>query len=631
MNILKLTATFGCLKNETLDLRPGLNIIEAPNEAGKSTWCAFIRAMLYGLNVSERDRAGRLSEKTRYRPWDGTDPEGSMDITCRLGEITLQRTALGRVPMRALTAVHTGTGIPVDGLTAEHAGETLTGVPAAIFDRSAYIAQGGIPVSGAPELERRIAALVTSGDETVSYTEAEARLRAWLRARQHNKSGRIPAAESELAAIAGTLAAVEAAHERASALRRERDTLAQRAARLTAELDQAAGQDGADTEARLRSFRARGQAHLAEARAERDAAELAAQGSPIHGHDPVALTARVDAAAAEARGRSVPGPVWPIGAALLILLALAAIFFPGIIRIVAAGVLVLLLLGIIYWTHLAKRTRAALRDLLRPFGVPDAAALRRLADDYMETVRILRETEAACRRLAEEAQRADTLIETLPGRGTPRSEAAKALEETLGDTEAALREAETRYALHMGEARGLGDPLVLGSQRDALERELAALRAQYDAIALALEELSRAHTEIQTRVAPVLTKTAAGILRRLTEGRHEQLAFTADFEAGVKYQDDMIYRSTLALSSGAADQVYFALRLAVCALLLGGEDPCPLILDDALLHFDGGRARRALDYLLELAETRQVLLFTCHDRERRYLSARPDVNIVRLL
>ena len=34
MQIKRLAATFGRLENETLDLEPGLNVIEAPNEAG---------------------------------------------------------------------------------------------------------------------------------------------------------------------------------------------------------------------------------------------------------------------------------------------------------------------------------------------------------------------------------------------------------------------------------------------------------------------------------------------------------------------------------------------------------------------------------------------------------------------
>ena len=57
MKINKLTASFGKLQNETLRFHEGLNIIYAPNESGKSTWCAFIRAMLYGVDSAERSRA----------------------------------------------------------------------------------------------------------------------------------------------------------------------------------------------------------------------------------------------------------------------------------------------------------------------------------------------------------------------------------------------------------------------------------------------------------------------------------------------------------------------------------------------------------------------------------------------
>ena len=68
MRINKATASFGKLENESLSFHPGLNIIYAPNESGKSTWCAFIRAMLYGVDSSERSRAGYLPDKLRYAP-----------------------------------------------------------------------------------------------------------------------------------------------------------------------------------------------------------------------------------------------------------------------------------------------------------------------------------------------------------------------------------------------------------------------------------------------------------------------------------------------------------------------------------------------------------------------------------
>ena len=45
MKIIRMKATFGGLDHRELELKEGLNIIEAPNEGGKSTWSAFLRAM----------------------------------------------------------------------------------------------------------------------------------------------------------------------------------------------------------------------------------------------------------------------------------------------------------------------------------------------------------------------------------------------------------------------------------------------------------------------------------------------------------------------------------------------------------------------------------------------------------
>ena len=43
-------------------------------------------------------------------------------------------------------------------------------------------------------------------------------------------------------------------------------------------------------------------------------------------------------------------------------------------------------------------------------------------------------------------------------------------------------------------------------------------------------------------------------------------------------------------------------------------------LDDALVNFDDQRMAAALDYLLETAQRRLILLFTCQRREGDYLN-----------
>ena len=88
--------------------------------------------------------------------------------------------------------------------------------------------------------------------------------------------------------------------------------------------------------------------------------------------------------------------------------------------------------------------------------------------------------------------------------------------------------------------------------------------------------------------------------------------------------------NTACVSQGTAEQVYLAVRLAVCRLALPAEDPAPLVLDDALDAFDDSRMALALEVLRELAEERQILLFTCHSREAQCLKGAEDIKVLSL-
>ena len=96
MKIHRMRATFGKLEHETLTLEPGLNVIQAPNEWGKSTWCAFLCAMLYGLDTRAKSTRGTLADKERYAPWSGSPMEGRLEVEWQGRDITIERRTRGR-------------------------------------------------------------------------------------------------------------------------------------------------------------------------------------------------------------------------------------------------------------------------------------------------------------------------------------------------------------------------------------------------------------------------------------------------------------------------------------------------------------------------------------------------------
>ena len=119
MILLKLRASFGKL-HEELVLHEGMNLLCLPNEAGKSTWSAFVLSMLYGIDTAERASAANqgLPAKERYKPWDGTPMSGSIDLLWEGRAVTIERTS-GRVPLGNFRAYETRSGTPIPELTAE--------------------------------------------------------------------------------------------------------------------------------------------------------------------------------------------------------------------------------------------------------------------------------------------------------------------------------------------------------------------------------------------------------------------------------------------------------------------------------------------------------------------------------
>ena len=114
MKIKSMTATFGKLNSARLTPGPGLTLIHAPNEGGKSTWCAFWRAMLYGIDTRDRDKKGYLADKNRYQPWSGAPMAGELEVEWQGRDITIRRGPRGNTPFGAFSAVYTGTEEPVD-------------------------------------------------------------------------------------------------------------------------------------------------------------------------------------------------------------------------------------------------------------------------------------------------------------------------------------------------------------------------------------------------------------------------------------------------------------------------------------------------------------------------------------
>lgn len=716
MHIKELNATFGRLENETLSLSPGLNVIQAPNESGKSTWTTFLRIMLYGLNT--RDRSPN-AEKRRFMPWSGSAMQGRMELVTGDTALTIiRRTQRPTSPMGAFSAVYSGTATPADNLTATSCGEQLLGVPQEIFERSAFIRQTGMAVGHSAALEQRIAALISTGEEDTSYTDAADRLRKQLNARQSNRTtGQIPQLEQRIAAAQQTLEELSEMDDALQAdlrsqqglQQRQQDILHQLELHKTADWAQAAAQAN---DARDSFYRARQQADSLEAQTAAlppketlealrgeltalqalrqtaaDAAEQAEQAAaaaeqaeaPLAAHPLARMTPDE---AIKPPAPASPRPSIPMTGLLLSLLAGAglagSLFYlirsiPLTVGCGTALALVLLLIAVILplrhrqklWAQQqADAAAQRQKDAAAYTTLYEAAAHAREAaqaaassaeqldrscqDRLAQLLTSIHDFAPAAENTADAEQALDSAFAQLTQLERARQSAESArirfelveqhatdeaipaiqrplmsrqqLESILFDIQRKLTELQRQIHTNQGRIQAVADPRQLRAQLELLRQKRDQLQLEYEAIELASQVLSQVNTSLQNRFSPALGEKSAKIFTKLTKGKYNKVVLSKDMIPSAQESGQMLPHEAALLSQGTADQLYLAVRLAICQLVLPAKDPAPILLDDALVTFDDDRMAAALDYLTELAKDRQILLFTCQHRELDYLS-----------
>ena len=267
MKIYSMTATFGKLAHETLTLTPGLNIIEAPNEWGKSTWCAFLVNMLYGIDTKARSGGSVLPDKERYAPWSGAPMAGRIDLNWNGRNITIERRTKGRLIFGEFQAYETDTGLEISELNGANCGQMLLGVERSVFVRAGFLKLTDLPVTQDEALRRRLNNLVTTGDESGAGDKLAETLKKLKNACRYNKSGLLPQAESERDLLRSQLDDLYDLQKKVEDTRTQQAVLEDRIAALenhSAALKYAASLENASrTEAAL-STRAQAQKLLAE-------------------------------------------------------------------------------------------------------------------------------------------------------------------------------------------------------------------------------------------------------------------------------------------------------------------------------------------------------------------------------
>jgi DNA repair exonuclease SbcCD ATPase subunit len=541
---------FGPFVGETLVLAPGLTVSWGPNEAGKSSWHG---ALYFGL-CGRRRGSGQPNRderdlRARHEPWDG----GSWEVgaTLRLEDgrwIELRHELRGLVNCYAIDLGLGGRDCSNEIIVGN---DTPDGARWLGLDRRTFLA----------------VACVRQGD-LVAVRQSGHLIQ------DHLQRGAATGGADETAAMA---------LDRIDQFRKEQIGASHRAAigplrRATVQVDRARAALR-DAEAEHAAY-CRLQAGLLEleeaeagARAVFQRTELAR--SKVEASPPSRL---LEAQAEEIRERVEQASNRRVSQRML-LAALLAILFGGTIVLLgpapgqqAIGVALVLIGCGLAVLGMTRRDAGAVAGLLDELRGAEAA----VSADREARIRATHEAQTSALRTYEVAMRTSA---------EARAQLAERRRGLLSVTEA-----EERLAV--------------------AEAELARVERLDRTLELTRGFLTRAQDRVHRSVAPLLAKQVSSWLPRVTNGRYvEALVDPATLAVGVRGPGGP-WREAALLSHGTAEQVYLLLRVALADQLTRDGEVCPLVLDDPTTHFDAARTETVLDVLLQIAESRQVILFS---------------------
>ena len=147
MKLVSVSITaFGKLKNVAFNFADGVNILQQANGFGKSTLCAFVRAMLYGLNYGYKLVDGiRTNDVIKYMPWDSSSKfGGSMEIAHEGKTYRIERFFGATAKSESCIVTDTSTG---QQLNVANPGEHFLGLTVDSFDRCTYLPQEYVAIA----------------------------------------------------------------------------------------------------------------------------------------------------------------------------------------------------------------------------------------------------------------------------------------------------------------------------------------------------------------------------------------------------------------------------------------------------------------------------------------------------
>lgn len=613
---------FGKLQSVNLSFNSGVNVLQNKNAFGKTTFAAFVRAMLYGLNYSyTKEGDERVNDVTRYCPWGfGGKFGGSMTVEHNGATYRIERFFGGTARAEVLSVTNESTGAAVD--VSGGVGEYFLGLTADSYDRSTYFPQEAVELATNENLDGRLANLVDSAD----YDKVQEKLLAYRRQKRAGRGvgGTIAQLDNEIFDLQRKLHEAELAEntqarnaEQHAANEAQLQQLNARKCDIQRQLEEVKRNIvlNSPTEEQLAAKQRLMDAKLALTKYPQD---LVA--------DRQRVVALGDCIAQTPRHPNVQkaSPKWGLVvlAAVLILGGAGLCFAGKIPLLIGGGILVVVGAALLAVALLSARNKGVetlqstewdelVTDYMRIVGkYVDVAG-----KDYEEAARLFWQYFADYERDCRVYQTVESLTPSMPNGDIAALNARE--RELTSQLTAVTSEIQRIYRMQgslenavqnaqVADRAEIEDKILNAQQAKAVEEQKFATAERVSAL------LTQAKENLSGGYLPKLKTRVSQLVDFVTNGQYE---VSLDGKFAIRIRENGQTKQLLCFSRGVREIVLLCFRVALSELLYDGAVPL-VVVDDAFVNYDEDNFVRATALLKELATKcgTQVIYFTCHNR-----------------
>jgi len=592
INNLKING-FGKLKNKEIKLEHGINVIYGKNEAGKSTLLKYITSMFYGL--SKNKNGGTVPEVEKYEPWESEEFSGKISYELdNNGTFEVYRDFKKKNPKifnKNLEDI--SKEFNVDKTKGIEFFKEQVGLEEDIFTTSIITKQAEVKLDEKEQstLIQKISNILGTGEDATSYTTIVNKLKKKL----NDEVGTSNTKERPINIVENRITKLMIQKNELEKYSSYKFDIDEKIINISEEIEK--------QNKELESLRL--------ANIEKEQLKENENRIKINKEMVDSLQSNIDSLNSEKKKYKIDNDnkLSKTNIAVIFILSTLLLLSLILVKIIYIKILTLLML-VIYCTYLTlivknrNKSRKEIKDKQRQIEEKIEILEQNKEKQTIELEKIEEEYNIDLMDIKNKSGivELDNLLELIDIKQIKINEKVLELHALKLDNNNVIQKLEKLVNIR--------------EELESLKEEKIDLEKKRENIRRTIQYLEIAYNKMKEQITPKFTEQLSNVMNKISDGKYRNVRINTEGKIVVE-QNNGEYINAENLSIGTIDQLYLSLRLATIKEIT--KENMPIILDEAFAYYDDNRLENILNYLANEYMEKQIIIFTCTNREKEIL------------